>query len=503
MGDSVDYADVQGIVRFAYKHLTEACYLLLTIKNAEAARSWLLHAPLAGAAERTPPPSTAMHVAFTAPGLIALGVPGTLVSQFSPEFVSGMAGSEARSRRLGDVGDNAPTAWKWGHSGSEPHVLVMLFAEAGQLGALQRSTELVALKEAFDLLLCLDTSDLHGVEPFGFTDGISQPSVDWLRRRDARVDQDRYGNIVALGEFLLGYPNEYGKYTERPLVGAGGLADDLPFAEDDPSKRDVGRNGTYIVVRDLRQDVRGFWQFVYRQGADVPLKREELAAAFVGRTMAGDPLVPVSVDAIDGIGEAPQAVQQNRFTFASDPDGVGCPFGAHIRRANPRDADFPSPPIGPIARLVQMLGFRKSAFRDDLLSSARFHRIVRRGREHGPGLALPDALAQTPPNDPERGLRFMCINANIARQFEFLQNAWLMNSAFNGLHGEGDPLLGNRESVPANGSASAFSLNREGRARYRVTEVPQFVTLGGGAYFFLPSLRALRYLARVGTEGTA
>ena len=64
----------------------------------------------------------------------------------------------------------------------------------------------------------LYTADLDGIEPFGFADGISQPKVDWEQQRNMLKGQIDYGNVVALGEFLLGYRNEYGKYTDRPLI---------------------------------------------------------------------------------------------------------------------------------------------------------------------------------------------------------------------------------------------------------------------------------------------
>ena len=104
-----------------------------------------------------------------------------------------------------------------------------------------------------------------------------------------------------------------------------------------------------------------------------------------------------------------------------------------------------------------MLGFGPKGFRDDLMSSVRFHRILRRGREYGPELLPEDALTPAPPNDPERGLHFICLNANISRQFEFLQNAWMMNTKFSGLTGESDPLLGNREAIPGCPVTSNFT----------------------------------------------
>ena len=128
------------------------------------------------------------------------------------------------------------------------------------------------------------------------------------------------------------------------------------------------------------------------------------------------------------------------------------------------------------------------------MSSVRFHRILRRGREYGSGLSPTDALAPTPANDSERGLHFICLNANISRQFEFLQNAWIMNTKFSGLTGESDPLLGNREPRPGCPITDDFIIQKADGLSRRVSGVPQFVTVRGGAYFFLPSLRALRYL---------
>jgi hypothetical protein len=106
-----------------------------------------------------------------------------------------------------------------------------------------------------------------------------------------------------------------------------------------------------------------------------------------------------------------------------------------------------------------------------------------------------DALTPAPPNEPARGLHFVCLNANISRQFEFLQNAWIANTKFSAMTGESDPLLGTRAEIPGCPVTADFNQPRDGRPRRRVSGLPQFVTVRGGAYFFLPSLRALRYFA--------
>jgi deferrochelatase/peroxidase EfeB len=493
----LDYGDVQGLVRFGYKRMTEAAYLLLRVRDAAAARAWLRSAPVTSATTLDPPPTTALQVAFTASGLKALGVAESTLAGFSSEFLAGMT-ADARARRLGDVGANAPSQWEWGAASAVPHLAVMLFAEPGRDGGLdgfeRRTTSGTAWSSAFEVLRRLDTGDLGGHEPFGFADGLSQPEIDWEQRRDPPKAQINYDNVVALGEFLLGYPNEYRKFTDRPILAESAETAQLLPAQDAPGKRDLGRNGTYLVARQLRQDVRKFWQFISREAGANIADVDHLAAAFVGRTTAGDPLVPIRAHAIAGIGRTPDDVRLNQFTFDDDPAGARCPIGAHIRRANPRNADLPGHPTG-LARLIAMLGIARRRYGDDLTSSVRFHRILRRGREYGPGLSPADALAPAPANDPERGLHFLCLNANISRQFEFLQNSWVMGTKFAGLTGESDPLLGNRLPVPGGAATSNFTRPLRGSIRRRVEGIPQFVTVRGGAYFFLPSLRAIRYFA--------
>ncbi len=491
-----DYADVQGLVRFGYGHLKSASYCLLRIKNAAAARAWLRDAlqsnSITTALKPSPPPTTALNVAFTASGLKELGLNDVVINGFSNEFIAGMT-QESRARQLGDIGENAPSHWAWGYAAKQPHLLVMFFAEKERFDAFVENSRGAAWREAFHEIDSLPTADLDGVEPFGFADGISQPEIDWGEQRESKQVQLDYTNIVALGEFLLGYRNEYGKFTERPLLEADATTNELLAALDESGKKDLGRNGTYLVMRQLDQDVRKFWQFIDKQAAGDAAERDKLAAAMVGRKADGEPLVPIRNEPIPGIDE--KQASKNQFTFDDDPVGAGCPFGAHVRRANPRNADFPERPANALKKLMTILGFGPDRFRYDLMSSVRFHRILRRGREYGPSLKLFEALAPTPPDDPPRGLHFICLNANISRQFEFLQNAWIASTKFAGLTRESDPLLGNRESLPGCPVTGNLTIPGDGTLRRRVSGLPQFVKVRGGAYFFLPSLRALRYFA--------
>ncbi|TMP89505.1 MAG: peroxidase, partial [Verrucomicrobia bacterium] len=246
----VDYADVQGLVRFGYGHMTSASYALVNVKNVAAAKDWLRSAPVTSAVAQTPPPKTALNIAFTAPGLRALGISESIIAGFSHEFRGGMA-EQSRARQLGDIGNNAPSKWFWGSYGREPHLLVMFFAEPEQFESFVQSAKGNAWSDAFEESTWLGTSNLDGDEPFGFADGISQPQIDWTQQRQTPCIQLRYTNIVALGEFLLGYRNEYGKITDRPVLEPDADTAELLAADDAPTKKDLGRNGTYLVMRQL------------------------------------------------------------------------------------------------------------------------------------------------------------------------------------------------------------------------------------------------------------
>ena len=210
----------------------------------------------------------------------------------------------------------------------------------------------------------------------------------------ARVRQPR-----CLGEVLLGYPNEYGLYTPRPLLAPqrdpGGL---LPRAEDAPEQADLGRNGSYLVLRQLQQDVQGFWRELDRQAEGNAGLRERLAAAMVGRKKDGEPLAAPSEESGTGGASTPQS-KLNDFTYRTDPEGLRCPLGAHIRRTNPRNADLPPGGRGILSRLWRMLGFNAAALEQDLVASTRFHRLLRRGRTYGSGVAPARSVAGSSPGE--------------------------------------------------------------------------------------------------------
>jgi Dyp-type peroxidase family len=456
--DLIERDDVQGLVASGYGHLPHATYLLLTVEQPAAARAWLgeIAREVTTATGKSDGP--AINVAITAAGLRNLGLPEEVLAGFSREFTGGMT-DPTRSRFLGDVDGNSPDTWEWGGPDERPVDLVLMLyaANSRALRALVKRHGDPLAKRGLAVVRRLEaTSDER--EHFGFRDGISQPAIEGLRA--ASADQ-----TVKSGEFVLGYHNEYGLLTERPLVEAAhdpaGL---LPAAPDDGALRDLGRNGTYLVFRTLRQDVPAFWRYVAEHATNGHGSRVALAAKMVGRWPGGAPL------ALAPDFDSPALATASDFRYVdTDPDGLHCPLGAHVRRSHPRDSLDPEPGS------------------DKAVAVGKRHRILRRGRKYGPPLSADAALNGHAGDKQERGLHFICLCANIARQFEFVQHTWVNNPKFKGLYEDADPLMGAPQR--------AFTVQAE-PVRKRYTELPSFVQTRGGAYFFLPGVRALHYLAQ-------
>lgn len=470
--------DIQGLVLQGYGKLRAAAYLLLRITDPASAGAWLreLTGELTYGSGR--PEAGAVNIAFTVGGLSALGLPPVTLAGFSPEFCEGMT-SAHRSRLLGDTGAASPSQWRWGGPQS-PAVDVLLLVYARDEQALDHALSLQRDRlsdHGLTEVVALRTRDIGVREHFGFRDGLSQPQFAGLRAADPL-------HTVAPGEFLLGHLNGHGQYPRSPLVPAGlDRGDLLPRRPPGPTAamapvpaglkdaHDFGRNGSYLVLRSLRQDVSGFWRWADHQtrrpgGAPDPAARTALAARLVGRWPSGAPLTR-SPDL-----DRPELAHENDFGYdAEDRAGTRCPLGAHVRRTNPRDSLAPKPGT---ASSVEV---------------ANRHRLIRRGRSFGPPIEPGAALTEDPATAPERGLHFLALCADLARQFEFVSHTWAMNPNFAGLLDDADPLLSGHTERGGSFTVQAVPVRR------RLDGVPAFVTPTGGAYFFLPGGRALRYLA--------
>jgi len=460
-----ELGDIQALVKSGFGSLDAARYLLLSVTNASAAKAWLGRLqPTTMADIDGKRVQSVLQVALSAPGFRALGLADACLAGFSSEFQQGMAGHVNRSTRLGDTGTSAPAQWLWGQAGFEPHVLIILLAGEASIDAL--AARVHAGLSGVRVIAEHASAGFGDREPFGFRDGLSQPEVDWEGAIDPGGSADQsYRHNLAPGEVLLGYRDEYGLVADSPRLAGF----------------DFGRNGSYLVFRRLRQDVRGFWRWLEAAaGADGALA---LAEAMVGRRIDGMPL--------PGLGDG--GPRLNDFHYLADPEGHACPMGAHVRRANPRTGDLPGGRRSAVGAFLEMLGLKGTAAAD-AIASTRFHRFLRRGRAFGSWLSREDAV-KPDATDPQSGLNFLCLGSNIARQFEFVQGAWLVSSKFAGLSGEADPLIGTRDPLPSGGATDAFKRPQAGGAPVCHQGLPRFVTVEAGGYFFLPGIAALRRLA--------
>jgi Dyp-type peroxidase family len=321
-------------------------------------------------------------------------------------------------------------------------------------------------------------------EHFGFRDGISQPVIRGSQRESQADAQD----LARAGEFILGYLNNQEMYAPPIWVTAeSDYRNDLPTLDANLATRfplfgaptatrdarDFGRNGSFLAVRQLDQDVDGFRRSTELHAAAIrsryrdieavaghPIDADWVAAKMVGRWSDGTPL----------IGHPAHPAQQrdnrlaNNFAYGSDdPRGFSCPMGAHIRRANPRDS------------------FEPGDASERLITSR--HRLLRRGRSY--------CYSPVPDQEEKRGLLFMALCSDLERQFEFVQHSWVNSGSFHALTNERDPIASDSSAEPG-----CFTIPMPA-GPIVLSNVASHVHLRAGGYFFVPSLSACKYLCSV------
>ncbi len=502
--------EIQGLVLHDYGSLKCACFLLLTIVEPRKARAWLRELAERVTTAARAPEACCRNVAFTCDGLERLGLSSSTLETFPAEFQAGMA---QRSHILGDTGECSPENWEFGGpegkeaSQKDLHVLLMLHAASPErMGELLEEERGQLEKGGMRVLLQQDASHLsEAKEHFGFREGVSQP-----RLKVEGADDKKGEEPLQAGEFVLGYRNEYQCLPWSPCVreeeyrGHEALGH-LPL-HPDPGSRDLGYNGTYLVLRKLEQDVRGFWRSLADSAkelgaTDLHQETIRLAALLMGRWPGGTALTPDNVNADPR--EMKTRDSSVAYAFAEkDSSGSACPFGSHVRRANPRDA------LDMNASMADETGTKGDGRAGRTLAKARKrslttvsrHRLLRRSIPYGEPLVQGEALEgledliegrAAGADEKQRGLLFVAINANISRQFEFIQQTWLNNEKLEGYYDERDPIASGRAAdAPAE---SHLTLPRTSPCK-RVALRP-FVTVKGGGYFFLPSVSALRFLA--------
>lgn len=506
-----------------------ACLVVELPEEVDTARRWLqfVSQHIAYNDGRRLRRTAVVTLALGARGLERLGLPEEGLATFPFAFLDGMT-SAARARILGDFGENGSEHWRWGRTA--PDAVLLVYSETpGDLAALESSLGQSAADlgmAAFHRIPLRPVSTLKKDaqkkgdddpqkdkrEPFGFVDGISQPVIRGTYKGLRNADQI---HLVEPGEFVLGYPDDRGNIPPGPTLAATlDPANKLPLVSGSldfsrtvvENQRDIGFNGSFLVIRELEQDVDGFWDYCGSEATRLAnrlpqpyvIDKQFIAAKLIGRWTDGSSLMrhpyesqtaakeralkrwhasfgpkaaklavqiphatkrPTSKPASAAAHSIPEAPDQsyrtdNDFLFGTeDPEALRCPFGSHIRRANPRDSLDPGS--------------------QDQIDISNRHRVIRVGR----------------PLEAEKpGLLFMCLNGDIERQFEFLQQSWLRSPSFHGLSCEKDPVLGDGEA----GVCSYTIPTRDGPVR--LSPMPRFVTTKGGGYFFLPGKRLVEYL---------
>jgi deferrochelatase/peroxidase EfeB len=441
--DGVDLADVQDNILRGYTKMKYVRHLVLRVADPAAARAFLgarvdeaspVQVNSAATWKKDKTPGDCLNVGITFPGLRALGVPEPSLAGFPVEFREGMV---ARAAKLGDIGPSAPERWDT-RLGDADRVHVILTIHATEAAYIEQRSREVYRARGFEEVdhfdgASLDDDKVH----FGYRDGIAQPRFEGIHNPDEYPDRQPF---VPLGAVLLGH--------ETPFPG-------LRWRVPEPEA--LGRNGAFNAFRVLAQDVVAFEDFLDAMAKKYPdhLWPELVAAKLCGRWRNGVPLIESPLEPND-----PKKVDLNNFDYDADLSGGICPVGAHIRRSNPR-----SSPI------VQR-------------GANHTRRVVRRGMPYGPEFdrEQPDAVP--------RGLLGNFICASLAAQFEAVQSDWLNL----GLHdprvtGTNDALSGTND--PA---TSRFEMLVDGEPIV-LPGFPSFVTTRGGAYTFLPSLTALRWIA--------
>ncbi len=461
----LDLADIQQLVLHAYRQWPKSRWMFARVDDPHLARNWIgKHIGDVGTATEqnrravAEPMVPRVAIALTYPGLLALGLKKPDLEGFGAAFRDGM---HKQDHVLGDVGTSAPTGWRWGgDDATVPHLLIVHYAS--NASALNNQAGPIDPSSGGMRVIHSVGAEWRDREHFGFRDGISEPAI-----RGSGTSRDHHAGPfqqpLEAGEFVIGHLNESRNYPICPIVPTGRDPKNWLLPEPArPGHSKLGFNGTYLVVRQLEQHVDKWDAFLAREtttlnGQAREDERNRIAAKMVGRWKSGAPLTIASQR------DDPQYATENNFGYAAgDASGWGCPLGAHIRRANPRDSDTdgqqrPWPHV---------------------LHEANSHRLIRRGRMYEEG--------------GEKGLMFACLNASIENQFEFVQREWIGNSTFHGLAQEDDPVVAGRAYVQ-NGR---FTIQRVGQPQ-ELDGLAPFVSVKGGAYFFLPSIRALRFLAEL------
>ena len=439
------------------------------------------------------------------------------VEQFTdPHFKSGLARTAVLLNDPVDD-DGRPIDWKVGAHDHEADILVIIASDDPNqgdarvkrirelIGESARAHGIVPLTLIWDQVGRVLPDALRGHEHFGFKDGVSQPGVRGLhgedppqffteRIFDASVLQDdeflpefsRPGQpLVWPGQFVFGYNRQSSQHPRNPVPPAEGRRATTPV---------WGRNGSYVVFRRLRQDVKAFREFMEREAdrlrglpAFAGMTATGLAAKLMGRWPSGAPLMRAPQQ--DDPGLAADAHANNYFVYANDSpppmplapeqhhagdtfaisvadiDGRRCPLSAHVRKVNSRD------------------GLTEQGSTVDALTRL----VLRRGIPFGDAYDSANPDTRDLP-ECDRGLIFLSYQTSIDSQFVFLQKNWA-NDPVNPNNGGGQDAIIGQRSEP--GRVRTVTITADNGVNDVVTLNREWVIPTGGGFFFSPSISTI------------
>ncbi|PSB32824.1 Dyp-type peroxidase [Stenomitos frigidus] len=369
---------------------------------------------------------------------------------------------------------------------------------------------------------------LVGHEHFGFLDGVSQPGVRGRISEDEHdvltlrqnpqepLDQGKPGqDLLWPGEFIFGYPDQDPLAAEVKDPGVDSLTgekwDGNKPSTDRPKQGPIwAKDGSFLVIRRLRQDVGGFHKFLADTATTIGTTPELLGAKLVGRWKSGAPILRAQTKDNPKLADNDCANNHFEFVGASEPippqpdpdkpdclvedarcidndptfevspgDALGaiCPWAGHIRKSYPRDDESASinPNLPPgVPKIGEV--------------STQTHRLLRRG--------IPFGQPYYPPNDPDRtidsgnrGLVFAAYQTSIIDQFEFVTQRWVNSPGFKETGTGHDPIIG-QNNTPGEQRKRTFKVTIDGKPQELSTNNDWVIPTGGG-YFFAPAINAL------------
>lgn len=431
-------------------------------------------------------PTPGLNIAFTAAGLVRIGVSQVSGATGIDAFKGGMASRQAI------LNDPPASSWRSLRPSKRLHGVFIVTGATHAEVANVMSLRLAPPGANGWRLIDEEVGQVRpepvlGHEHFGYADGVSQPGIRGRiaetvalnpglkdsNGQDSEPDQAAPGqDVLWPGEFVFGYPAQNPGAASFPEKGPE-RTPPIPFM----------LNGSFLVIRRLAQLVPEFNASVKKASQSLPASSDQadpdlLGAQLVGRWKSGAALIQAPTRDNRALGDnTPDA---NKFEFGDDREGLICPWAAHIRKTYPRDdvRHDTSPPQADVDRA--------EAF-------TQTHRMLRRGIAFGPELTEEEALSGiSNGGDHTRGLLFKCYVTSIENQFEFVQQQWSNAADFSQEESGIDPIIGQSPSAvrPFRGAAP-ISKNV---ARKPDLTLRSFVRMEGGEYFFAPSIPALRSL---------